>query len=136
MKERKKPTVLVDLSVADDVHQILEPCPSVGEGVHNGILGAVSQLALLDYSPEYLGRRKDNVLTLRKYVLTEMDISPVYWNWEMALKYSRADHIDVQAGIILHLRDLGIFRLATVVWSSSKSMHAYCRKRQVLFLTT
>ena len=43
---------IIDLAVADDVHQILPPCPAVGEGVHKAILGAVSELALLGYGPE------------------------------------------------------------------------------------
>ena len=43
----------------------------------------------------------------------------------MAFQRHGANHVDVQAGIIGHLKDLGILRLATVVWSGSKSMHAY-----------
>jgi hypothetical protein len=256
-KEKKKP-FLIDLSVADDVHQILEPCPAVGEGVHHGILGAVSELALLGYSPEeitpmveewvgaagttphsreipdalnkvfgdgdprlnnlkyektpiwpeqepfravrtaqqyngldelvesspygrnnidhttedwldffYLdtdllcigeyryetgvksraewrggvnravyivpnvfhdkssGRCKTNVRMPRKYLLTEMDISPIYIVWRMILQKYRISHIDVQAGIICHLRSLASHKLASVVWSGNKSMHAY-----------
>ena len=43
---------VIELAVCDDVHQILTPCPRVGQGVHHAILGAVSELALLGYSPE------------------------------------------------------------------------------------
>lgn len=45
-------TPVVDLSIADDVHSILPPCPAVHEGVHHAILGVVSELALLGYNPE------------------------------------------------------------------------------------
>lgn len=43
---------VIDLATGDDVHSILPPCPAVGEGVHHAILGAVSELALLGYSPD------------------------------------------------------------------------------------
>jgi hypothetical protein len=281
MRIKKKPALLVDLSVADNVHEILSPCPSVGDGVHNAILGAVSRLALLGYSPEeipemveewvrasgttpypreipdalekvfgdgdprlggvthraeerignadsrgariltrgkryervptwpellyaesisiakrrggfdelvlssprpiervqfstedwldcfykdtdllcigdrpfaievksrstwrghleharyivpnvfqsvYSGRCNDNVKMPRQFVLTETDIHSSVGLWEEFLRHSGADHIDVQAAILSHLKDLGILRLATVVWSGSKSMHAY-----------
>jgi hypothetical protein len=256
-KEKKKP-FLIDLSVADDVHQILKPCPAVGEGVHHGILGAVRELALLGYSPEeiapmveecvcaagttpypreiqdalnkvfgdgdpqlnnltyektpiwpdrepfqavrtaqqyngldellesspdgrnniehttddwldffyqdtdllcigeyryetdvksraewrgrveravyivpnvfhskFSGRCNENIRMPRKYLLTEMDISPIYIVWRMILQKYRINHFDVQAGIICYLRSLGTHRLASVVWSGNKSMHAY-----------
>jgi hypothetical protein len=268
MKQRKKETILVDLTLADDVHQILDPCPAVGEGVHHAILGATQTLALLGYQPEeiapmveewvqavgttpypreipdalakvfdcdgddprlaevnfnkaptwpecnafesvllaqrrgtqnevelfksspvpvsseepsseeplqtpqwldylfagddllcigacrydtavkplaawrgqleharfivpnvfqstLMGRCNDNVCLPRRYVLTEMDITPERWVWRMALKSYDADPINVQAGILNHLRSLKILRLASVVWSGNKSMHAY-----------
>jgi hypothetical protein len=52
MKRKNNIPPIIDLSVCDDVHAILPPCPEVGEGVHKAILGAVSQLAFLSYSPE------------------------------------------------------------------------------------
>src|SRR5258707_3505768 len=51
MKWKTNDLPVIDLSVADDVHSILPPCPQVGQGVHHAILGAVSQLARLGYSP-------------------------------------------------------------------------------------
>jgi hypothetical protein len=48
----KKQQLRIDMTAAYDVHQILEPCPSIGEGVHFARHGAICKLALLGYTPD------------------------------------------------------------------------------------
>jgi hypothetical protein len=40
---------IIDLSVVDDVHQMLDPCPEEGQGVNFAVLGAARTLYLLGY---------------------------------------------------------------------------------------
>jgi hypothetical protein len=51
MKTKKQP-LLIDMTAAYDVHQILDECPAIGEGVHFARHGAICELALLGYTPD------------------------------------------------------------------------------------
>jgi hypothetical protein len=50
--KNKKQKLLIDMSAARDVHQILDPCPPIGEGVHFARHGAICKLALLGFYPD------------------------------------------------------------------------------------
>jgi hypothetical protein len=49
--KRKTSDLVIDLSLVDNVHALLPPCPAVGHGVHHARHGAICELALLGYSP-------------------------------------------------------------------------------------
>jgi len=51
MRKRKEP-LIIDMTAVYDVHQILGPCPEIGEGVHFARHGEICTLARLGYDPD------------------------------------------------------------------------------------
>jgi hypothetical protein len=64
------------------------------------------------------GRTVSNVL-FRRYVVVESDLAPTL------VKMMRLNEFDLQAAVILHLRELDLLRLRSVVYSGRKSLHSW-----------
>jgi nitroreductase len=66
----------------------------------------------------FYGRTISNVL-FRRYVVTETDLAP------MLVKLFKLNQFDLQAALILYLRELNLLQLRSVVFSGNKSLHAW-----------
>jgi hypothetical protein len=66
----------------------------------------------------FYGRTVSNVL-LRRYVVTETDLAPTLTS------VFKLNQFDLQAALILYLRELNLLQLRSVVFSSNKSLHAW-----------
>jgi hypothetical protein len=101
---------LIDLRVADDVHQILDPCPDEGGGVNQALLGACTTLHKLGYtdeeippmvlewvevsvSPERLNHIRD--VELPRALRKSLNSNGAYFNTNPHVEWPKSDPQDV-----------------------------------------
>lgn len=78
----------------------------------------------IEYEGRTWGRCDRNVLR-RKYWVIEFDIAENQGNWKSVLPHRDYGGLDLQAGVILHLFELG-FPIVSIVHSGRKSIHVWC----------
>jgi hypothetical protein len=84
-------------------------------------LGSVAGARYIVPNPSrdaFYGRVVSNVL-FRRYVVTETDLAPTLTS------IFKLNQFDLQAALILHLRDLRLLRLRAVIYSGNKSLHSW-----------